>query len=284
MKTKTLFLIAFICLSSYSLFSQEKGRIIYTDFEPDTVVQGYALNTFPRHISTENQRDSLLYFEMDINYDDLWDFKLYAEHDSKRYLWVNLNRNTDWRFRLCIATDPEDLSQLEYNGSYYHPNNIIYSTMLGYEPNVEEKKVALRHSTPNGFCYGWISFSVTSGHPIVPQDATLVTITIHDMAYCTIPNYPLMFGQKDFMDIEENEYATANASLFPNPVEDRLSLQLSGNASCKNVEIYGIDGRLLKSQNDDFENIDVSALPTGLYIAKINLNDGTVFTEKVVVK
>ena len=104
------------------------------------------------------------------------------------------------------------------------------------------------------------------------------------MAYCTIPNYPLMFGQKDFMDIEENEYATTKASLFPNPVEDRLSLQLSGNVSCKNVGIYGIDGRLLKSQNDNFENIDVSDLPTGLYIAKINLNDGTVFTEKVVVR
>ena len=283
MKTKTLFLIAFVCLSSCSLFSQERGRIIYTDFEPDYIVRGYALSTFPRHLSAENQGDSLLDFEMDINYDDLWDFKLDAEHDSKRNLWVNLSKNTNWRFKLCRATDSEDLSQLEYNGSYYHPNNIIYSIMLGYEPTIEEKKVALRHSTPNGYCYGWISFSVTSGPP-VPPVATLVTITIHDMAYCTIPDYPLKFGQKDFVDIEENEYATANASLFPNPVEDKLSLQLSGNVSCNNVEIYGIDGRLLKSQNDDFENIDVSALPTGLYIAKISLNDGTVFTEKVVVR
>ena len=247
MKTKTLFLIAFICLSSYSLFSQEKGRIIYTDFEPDSVIYPVWFAGNPLDINYDGIKEIRFKREPRLGYGELlvddnnWDIKKLLNDD------IPLSSYTNWSRYMEIP-----------HGDFH---------------------VGLRHYVGNeNYYYGWIRFNVRN----LGDEGPL--ITIHDMAYCTIPNYPLMFGQKDFMDIEENEYATANASLFPNPVEDRLSLQLSGNASCKNVEIYGIDGRLLKSQNDDFENIDVSALPTGLYIAKINLNNGTMFTEKVVVK
>ena len=247
MKTKTLFLIAFICLSSYSLFSQEKGRIIYTDFEPDSVIYPVWFAGNPLDINYDGINEIRFKREPRLGYGELlvddnnWDIKKLLNDD------IPLSSYTNWS---CYMEIP--------HGDFH---------------------VGLRHYVGNeNYYYGWIRFNVRN----LGDEGPL--ITIHDMAYCTIPNYPLMFGQKDFMDIEENEYATANASLFPNPVEDRLSLQLSGNVSCKNVEIYGIDGRLLKSQNDNFENIDVSDLPTGLYIAKINLNDGTVFTEKVVVR
>ena len=247
MKTKTLFLIAFICLSSYSLFSQEKGRIIYTDFEPDSVIYPVWFAGNPLDINYDGIKEIRFKREPRLGYGELlvddnnWDIKKLLNDD------IPLSSYTNWS------------SYMEIPHGDFH--------------------VGLRHYVGNeNYYYGWIRFNVRN----LGDEGPL--ITIHDMAYCTIPNYPLMFGQKDFMDIEENEYATANASLFPNPVEDRLSLQLSGNASCKNVEIYGIDGRLLKSQNDNFENIDVSDLPTGLYIAKINLNNGAVFTEKVVVR
>ena len=247
MKTKIIFLIAFICLSSYSLFSQERGRIIYTDFEPDSVIYPVWFAGNPLDINYDGIKEIRFKREPRLGYGELlvddnnWDIKKLLNDD------IPLSSYTNWSRYMEIP-----------HGDFH---------------------VGLRHYVGNeNYYYGWIRFNVRN----LGDEGPL--ITIHDMAYCTIPNYPLMFGQKDFMDIEENEYATANASLFPNPVEDRLSLQLSGNASCKNVEIYGIDGSLLKSQNDDFENIDVSALPTGLYIAKINLNDGTMFTEKVVVK
>ena len=247
MKTKTLFLIAFICLSSYSLFSQEKGRIIYTDFEPDSVIYPVWFAGNPLDINYDGIKEIRFKREPRLGYGELlvddnnWDIKKLLNDD------IPLSSYTNWSRYMEIP-----------HGDFH---------------------VGLRHYVGNeNYYYGWIRFNVRN----LGDEGPL--ITIHDMAYCTIPNYPLMFGQKDFMDIEENEYATTKASLFPNPVEDRLSLQLSGNASCKNVEIYGIDGRLLKSQNDNFENIDVSDLPTGLYIAKINLNNGAVFTEKVVVR
>ena len=266
MKTKTLFLIAFICLSSYSLFSQEKGRIIYTDFEDDVFLPLY---------------DSI---SIDINHDEILDCKVFHNWTDKDLHYQTLNTYANWEITSVYPNDSLPIM----NHTNWDTTGFITMCWMGLEwmGEIKDFNFIFRHNiNDNEYCYGWIRLGVRYGFEYEDEEEICAyRYYFYDMAYCTIPNYPLIFGQKDFMDIEENEYATTKASLFPNPVEDRLSLQLSGNASCKNVEIYGIDGRLLKSQNDNFENIDVSDLPTGLYIAKINLNNGTMFTEKVVVR
>ena len=255
MKTKQILLIAIICLFPRFLFSQEKGRIIYTDFEPDSI---FAI--------TYNQR------VFDINYDSIPDFK-FIKVGTSGGDYNHIEMYDNWSVGCCLE-DTDTISLYNINNWDY------YWWMIYFEGDYSDYNFALKHYVKGvGLYYGWIRLRYQFDYEIRKY-----TITLHDMAYCTIPNCPLMFGQKDFEDIEENEYATANASLFPNPAEDKLSLQVSGNVSCKNVEIYGIDGRMLKSQNEDFENIDVSNLSSGLYIAKIKLSDGNVFTEKVVVK
>ena len=256
MKTKTLLLLAFVSLFPNMLFSQEKGMIIYTDFEPDSI---YAFAGYGQIV-------------FDINYDSTPDFRFVKEGNSggdMDYIKVYVN----WKLGFC----EDDSDTVSLCTKWYD-----YCQLWDYEYEGDhiDCNLALRHWVPGeGLYYGWLKAKYQFDNEIKEY-----TITLYDMAYCTIPNYPLRFGQKDFVDIEENEYAAANVKLFPNPVEDRLSLQLSGNASCESVEIYGIDGRLLKSQNDDFENIDVSSLSRGLYIAKINLSDGNVYTDKIVVR
>jgi hypothetical protein len=123
------------------------------------------------------------------------------------------------------------------------------------------------------FCYGWIRYEYYGDK-----------IVINDMAYCTIPNYPLKFGQKSLTE-DVAEISAANYySLYPNPVDDRLVLKLADEHKCENVSVYSIDGRMLKSQDSDFENIDVSALTRGVYFVRIILQEGSVFTEKIVIK
>ena len=50
----------------------------------------------------------------------------------------------------------------------------------------------------------------------------------------------------------------------------------------QSVEIYAIDGRLLKSQISNLETVDVSKLNAGIYILKVNMADGREFTERIV--
>ena len=48
--------------------------------------------------------------------------------------------------------------------------------------------------------------------------------------------------------------------------------------------IYSIDGRMIKLQDADFENIDVSTLERGMYLIRIRTEEGKDFVEKIVVK
>ena len=50
----------------------------------------------------------------------------------------------------------------------------------------------------------------------------------------------------------------------------------------QSVEIYAIDGCLLKSQNSNCETVDISSLESGIYIIKVRQADGREYSERVV--
>lgn len=56
--------------------------------------------------------------------------------------------------------------------------------------------------------------------------------------------------------------------IYPHPVTDFMSI--SSPELIKKVEIYDVNGRLLKHQERNFSNISTIDLPTGLYVLKIS--------------
>ncbi len=71
---------------------------------------------------------------------------------------------------------------------------------------------------------------------------------------------------------------------FPNPVDDRLHMEFSPDVTPQAVEIYDVKGRLVGTQNTGLENVDMSQLPSGIYTLNVVVNDGIVYSEKVVKK
>ncbi len=69
---------------------------------------------------------------------------------------------------------------------------------------------------------------------------------------------------------------------YPNPAKNTVNITFSDDTDCQSVEIYAIDGRLVKSQISNFETVDVSKLNAGVYILKVNMADGREFTERIV--
>ena len=250
MKTKTLLLAVFACLFSLSLFSQEEGTIIYTDFEPDSVI-------YPVDIEY-----------IDINYDNEWDVKFIREIYGG---FGVLECNDYWGVRHLTYNFNDSLSSIKKWSTYVE--------LLTYG---NDYHIALLHKVGAECYYGWMKLYVEK-HDTSWHDPS---VTITEMAYCTIPNYPLKFGQKSLTDDEVAEIDGFNRQyeLYPNPADDRLVLKLADEHKCENVAIYSIDGRMLISQNTDFENIDVSALTRGVYFVRIRLQEGSVFTEKIVIK
>lgn len=90
--------------------------------------------------------------------------------------------------------------------------------------------------------------------------------------------YPL-FANKSPLNVNENN-ASDGVSVYPNPANDIINIS-SENESCKAVEVYSVDGRLVKSQYDNLKTINISDLNTGVYIMKIRMSDGTEVAKRV---
>jgi len=69
---------------------------------------------------------------------------------------------------------------------------------------------------------------------------------------------------------------TANAAgvtIYPNPVKDELRIE-SGELVIKKVEIFNISGKIIYQFNGLENQIDVSALPRGMYLMRIETDKG----------
>ena len=70
--------------------------------------------------------------------------------------------------------------------------------------------------------------------------------------------------------------------LYPNPVSDRLNIHYSPDVTPKAVELYDLQGRLIKTQDSNLESIGMENLPAGTYTLRVLLEDGTSYSDKVV--
>ena len=86
-----------------------------------------------------------------------------------------------------------------------------------------------------------------------------------------------------YYDVPENE-SQANISVYPNPAQDYVRIELSDNSACQSIEIYSLDGRLVETfQETSLQTtIDISGLNAGLYIMKIRMAEGKEYTERII--
>ena len=274
MKTKllTIFLCIFSCINLHS----QEGTIIYTDFEPDTVIRiPYYAGGF--------------YNKLDVNNDNIYDF--YFDYDCYNDHGVVTAYPSIWRPQAGIVDEfviyPTEIFLQDDTIPTFILNDTIpfinskwlkYYETCFYIGEEHDYNIGFRSDLGDGnWCYGWIKLRLSV------QGVYNVFATIYDMAYCTVPNYPLRVGQKVIDDLATDEITESkDYVLFPSPANDKITLKFNNDNIGKEVLIYGIDGRLLKALHSDFDNIDVSDLASGIYVMKIHLDNGNAFTEKFV--
>ena len=67
----------------------------------------------------------------------------------------------------------------------------------------------------------------------------------------------------------------------PNPVRDRLSLRFDDGSEPESVELYDLAGRLVGTKPNGLESIDMNAMPSGVYVLRVTMKDGTSYHEKI---
>lgn len=75
---------------------------------------------------------------------------------------------------------------------------------------------------------------------------------------------------------------TSSFSLYPNPVENILHLQLPENNSISNVKIYNFCGQLVMESNTVTDFVDVNNLEKGIYIIQVTDAAGNISSNRFV--
>jgi hypothetical protein len=78
-----------------------------------------------------------------------------------------------------------------------------------------------------------------------------------------------------------SEFNLSSISIYPNPVEDTLLIENISNIDITSVKIYDILGRLVLQEYNQFDQINVSNLDSGVLFVHIETNHGTI-TKKVI--
>ena len=68
---------------------------------------------------------------------------------------------------------------------------------------------------------------------------------------------------------------------YPNPAKGQLLMDFSPDVQPAQVELYDLQGRLVRTQNKAFESINLSQLPAGTYTMRVTLEDGKVYSDKI---
>ncbi|MDR1679980.1 MAG: T9SS type A sorting domain-containing protein [Prevotellaceae bacterium] len=124
----------------------------------------------------------------------------------------------------------------------------------------------------------WYSNGQELGSSIVrPEKTTEYTVksSLHDCpdAY-----------DKVIISVKTNDFQKGKVFIFPNPVKEILTI--TSDSGIRNVEVKNITGEtLLNLSYTDLsskQSIDISTLPTGIYLVKIDLPDGNSILKEVI--
>lgn len=85
------------------------------------------------------------------------------------------------------------------------------------------------------------------------------------------PGFDLTYRNIE-LSVSENE--AVSFKTYPNPVSETLFIT-SENNLIEKISIYSINGKLVLSEKENVNQLDISALSNGLYFVKITSENGT---------
>lgn len=105
--------------------------------------------------------------------------------------------------------------------------------------------------------------------------------------------YDIYESQRDIFVLKVNADGTVGTeeiivedllpyTFWPNPAQSELHLHYSPDVKPAQIELYDQQGRLLRTQRNGLESINLEGLPAGVYTMRVTLEGGKVFSDKVV--
>ncbi len=146
-------------------------------------------------------------------------------------------------------TKTDELLNVVWQKSFFHPSRFLQATILT--------------ATNDGGC--------------------LVVGGAFDYSSNHFDLFTLKVNPDGYLDVDEIIVQDTHPyTYYPNPVQSHLQMQFSPDMQPKQVELYDLQGRLVRTLRSGFGSIDMEQLPAGTYTLRVTLEDGKTYSDKVV--
>jgi hypothetical protein len=253
MKTK-LISLAVLLLSAFAMKAQQ-GEIIYRDFEPDSTLKFWSdIQSMTIDLDGEGSPDIELYYLISGGLGEIWPH--------------------------IYSLQPDVIELCAIDSIYVIPNNEAWVTDVSKWVVRVNDCYAFRYKHNDGYLYGWFE---TFKKEVIENGLREVYWGVDRVAFCTIQDYPLVWGQTNFTGIYENDNPSTFITIHPNPTTGLITI--AGN-NLRQAEVLNMLGQqVLNVQGEGNElRIDMAALPAGVYFVNITDGEGRRCVRKVVKK
>lgn len=168
----------------------------------------------------------------------------------------------------------ETLYQYEYDGPYQLNKVVITQWENGGWSSTKFKTITYNHDAMGNSLHAVCEANYSGGE----ERNTDIAMYYNEGDYTVYENiFEIEMNYTDVTDLEET--ATGRFTLYPNPAHGQVSVHGEG---FERAELYSLTGqRLMESRIAD---IDLQGLATGAYLVKLYRNDGSVATQKLLVR
>ena len=271
-------LLTMFAVSVMAFSHAQEGEIIYTDFEPDLSIEA---------LSATYDKDTI---KIDLDQDGTIDFKMYIDRlysGSARYVFVS----SSWEFRICFNSI--------YSYGYMDENDTIVPyprwssandayELLWYplDTHFMEFYMGFRKTVYDEHYYAWAKIYMNrnpDGQGYHPSHGyfDIVYAYCDAMAYCTIPDYPLRWGQTSLTESIDETGATVFATLHPNPTTSLVTITGENLRQAEVLNMLGQKVLSVQGEGDELR-INMTALPAGVYFVNVTDSEGRKCVQKVV--
>lgn len=107
-------------------------------------------------------------------------------------------------------------------------------------------------------------------------------VAVGGVYFNSCPEVFFLIVSDDSWDLPEAEAFVRPYAYWPNPVQSELHLQYSPDVKPTQIELYDLQGRLVKTQRSGLESLNLQGLSAGTYTMRVTLEGGKAFSDKVI--
>lgn len=168
--------------------------------------------------------------------------------------------------------------------------NRTSETYTNVSDNTQNRKTEYNYDTSSLMTGFSNPFKNKDGLDYLFQDYPFVNkvLSYNDFTYNTslqtyYNNSKTTYNYNSAIVLANEKFDTENAtiSVYPNPTKNQINFQFPNNQMAESIIILDITGKIMLTQSNSSNQVDVSQLSNGMYIIKAN-SEGKIFTNKFI--